>query len=194
MLCVLRVHFLETKCWIWFLSSRAATVGFQTSWSMRMDSQGHLRHLGWGEPLLSQRVSLVSSSLPNKAKYTVTNHKGHKILPTHIGEHSHYSRLPLPMWRVHPKGYAHHLSHPFFHTPPNLLPRLQVARCHSFSWCICDGLDRGPPYLLAPCPWWEFAGSCVETSDCLLLQTFPCPRWWAGYANPCPSAQSSTRR
>ena len=42
-----------------------------------------------------------------------TNHKGHKILPTHIGEHSHYSRLPLPMWRMPPKGYAHHLSHPF---------------------------------------------------------------------------------
>ena len=32
-------------------------------------------------------------------------------LPTHTGEHSHFNRLPLPMWRVHLKGCAHHLTH-----------------------------------------------------------------------------------
>ena len=31
-------------------------------------------------------------------------------LPTHTGEHSHFNRLPLPMWRVHLKGCAHHLT------------------------------------------------------------------------------------
>ena len=33
-----------------------------------------------------------------------------KLLPTHRGEHSHFNRLPLPMGRVHLKGYAHHTS------------------------------------------------------------------------------------
>ena len=33
-------------------------------------------------------------------------------LPTHTGEHSHFNRLPLPMWRVHLKGCAHHLTQP----------------------------------------------------------------------------------
>ena len=31
-------------------------------------------------------------------------------LPTHTSEHSHFNRLPLPMWRVHLKGCAHHLT------------------------------------------------------------------------------------
>jgi len=32
-------------------------------------------------------------------------------MPTHKGEYSYHSKLPLPMWRVHLKGCAHHLEH-----------------------------------------------------------------------------------
>ena len=38
-------------------------------------------------------------------------------LPTHTGEHSHFNRLPLPIWRVHLKGCAHHLTHKYFYIP-----------------------------------------------------------------------------
>ena len=56
-------------------------------------------------------------------------------LPTHTGEHSHFNRLPLPMWRVHLKGCAHHLTHspqptdPAVGCLPKMMPCSPQPRC-----------------------------------------------------------------
>ena len=58
-----------------------------------------------------------------------------KNLPTHTGEHSHFNRLPLPMWRVHLKGCAHHLTHspqptdPAVGCLPKMMPSSPQPRC-----------------------------------------------------------------
>ena len=119
--------------------------------------------------------------------FPVTNHKGHRILPTHIGEHSHYSRLPLPMWRVHPKDYAHHLSHPFT-LPPTCCPGCRLQDVTAFLGAFAMVLIEGHLISWLPAPdgnlqvlvWRHPIVSCCKL--------FHAPRWWAGYANPCPSS------
>ena len=99
-------------------------------------------------------------------------------LPTHTSEHSYYSRLPLPMWRVHLKdlGAMHILSH-----SPQPADLTLAAGCTRDDFSLRRSLVSS---LLSPgCGNLQVLVWEIFFSSPAAKPRVPSPQWLAVYSN-----------